>query len=181
MVKYLILFLFVTVLSACYRDSMISIQGKGIKNPSIDLRMDGYFYYRYPEDHFNEGITDVWVLYGNGVLKDVMGTRTISLSSIDEEIKKNYIGSHYKSVKWKWGVFVLKGEEIEIEKWAVPLFPGPTRSIEYTGTVLNEEQFVLTEYRNPDTGEREKVNKTYTFREFSPKPDSTNQFIKGLE
>jgi len=160
---------------------MISIQGKGIKNPDIQLRMDGYYYYRYPEGHFNEGITVVWFLYTNGVLMNPFGTKTNELPSIDQKINEIYSSSKYESVKYDWGAFTLDKEKLEIEKWAVPLFPGPTRSIEYTGTVLNEEQFVLTEYRNPDTGEREKVNKTYTFREFSPKPDSTNQFIKGLE
>lgn len=181
MVKPILLLLFTILLSSCYRDSTISIVGKGLKDPDIQIRMDGYYYYRYPEGHFNAGITNVWVFYENGVLKDVMSTRTYNLSEIDKEIKDNYIGPEYESVKWSWGVFVLKGKTLEIEKWAVPLFPGPTRSIEYSGTVLNEKQFLLTEYRDPDTGKREKVNMTYTFREFSPKPDSTNQFIEGLE
>ncbi|MEL6610723.1 MAG: hypothetical protein AAFQ53_01405 [Bacteroidota bacterium] len=121
-----------------------------------ELRMDGY-YATAPDD-----VTDNFaalLLYRNGALR--YGGASTSRDSLESKL------AVYGDRRYHWGVFVVDGDEIEMERWNVPQ---PFNSATYlrSGRILNDTTFVLR------SSEREL---TYRFTAFSPKPDSTSTFL----
>lgn len=121
-----------------------------------ELRMDGY-YATAPDD-----VTDFFaalLLYRNGAVR--YGGASTSRHSLESKL------ALYGDRRYDWGVFVVDGDEIEMERWNVPQ---PFNSSTYlrSGRILDDTTFVLT------TEEREL---TYRFTAFSPKPDSTSAFL----
>ena len=48
-----------------------------------------------------------------------------------------------------------------------------------TGDIINDTTFVITEVeRSKDGSERRTINEMYHYKHYSPKPDSTNNFVK---
>lgn len=79
-----------------------------------------------------------------------------------------------------WGVFQIKEDSIWIESWFD--LDGPEKAYMQSGIILNDTTFVITEiYKNKRCKKKglEDRNKVYHFREFYPKPDSTNSFVKS--
>jgi hypothetical protein len=65
-------------------------------------------------------------------------------------------------------------DTIRFERW----YPGdiPYRTTISEGKIINDSTFIITRsYKGKHERER---NEVYKFRAFSPKPDSTNRFIK---
>ena len=73
------------------------------------------------------------------------------------------------------GVFHINASSIEFETWTAAR---DIITFSNSGTILNDSTFVISKRVNNDFGESESENITYHFQEFSPKPDSTNTFIK---
>lgn len=71
----------------------------------------------------------------------------------------------------------MENSVIKIEQW-YPGVGGPHPVRIKTGTVLNDTTFRLTESTNQKGRDRKTIDQTYHFRQFGPKPDSTNRFIK---
>jgi hypothetical protein len=85
----------------------------------------------------------------------------------------------YKDRKYVWGVFKINNDSIIYERWL------PTeiryKSYTYKGVIINDTTFNITERFRLVNGlkdEFELRDETYHFRQFSPKPDSANNFIK---
>ncbi|MEL7362091.1 MAG: hypothetical protein AAFN13_08465 [Bacteroidota bacterium] len=121
-----------------------------------ELRMDGY-YATAPDD-----VTDNFaalLLYRNGALR--YGGASTSRDSLESKL------AVYGDRRYNWGVFVVDGSEIQVERWAPSDF---THVTAYTrsGRILNDTTFVLR------SSEREL---TYRFTAFGPKPDSTSTFL----
>jgi len=141
------------------------------------LRIDGYFYeigvdgYLYPEYFF----------YSNGSLIYIGGR--YSPNTIDAELE-NFITSPYyindaKNDKLTGGLFIIDGLFIKFEKWYPSSGVGLPAYVR-VGKILNDTTFVITESYRMQKGtktETKERNETYYFRQFSPKPDSTNIFI----
>ena len=70
--------------------------------------------------------------------------------------------------KYVYGLFQIEVSIIKIEKW-VPSSGGPTKAYLREGEILNDTTFYLMH--------REK-KEIYHFKQYSPKPDSTNKYIK---
>ena len=84
-----------------------------------------------------------------------------------------------KNIKFFWGVFNIKNNQILYERWC-PSEP-PYRTYVREGNIINDTTFVITKlYRmvNGKKTEESELNEVYHFKQFSPKPDSTNKFIK---
>ena len=69
--------------------------------------------------------------------------------------------------KLGWGIYNIKRNLIKIQFWASPSGGGYAAPI-LGGEILYNEAFTLKYSDSIDT---------FYFRKFSPKPDSTNQFI----
>lgn len=144
-------------------------------NHSDILRLDGYY---VTENIFDgEKYYLFYFLYRNGILYG--GTNVLKEKlNVDKEreiLSELRIRSE-KSITM-WGVYVIyKDKGIELERWD-PGPPFPPKTIVYQGHILNDKTFVITKYKHY-FGNIVQVQDTFRFREFSPKPDSINRFIK---
>ena len=140
------------------------------------LRIDGYYYQIADGSDFNEGtIYRCYFFYENGMVLHPGGTEN-SLEEMDEYVIGVINRQNYVDRKYGWGVFVVEGNIIKFDRW----YPGakPYKAYVREGVILNDTTFQITKtYRSNGSELREK-DEIYYFREFSPKPDSTNVFIK---
>lgn len=82
---------------------------------------------------------------------------------------------HTQSSKTDWGLFGVTSSTITIQGWRISRCKRPV--VEFRGEVLTDTSFNITTYID-ENDESNTVNEnTYYFKQFSPKPDSTNDFI----
>lgn len=140
-----------------------------------DLRIDGYYY----SSPINENYIRVAVFYRDGFCfhTSINPKNQDTLNCIENEILLNdaFI-SKLKNAPAHIGVFRIGNSLIEFEAWEY-------RSWTYTyfGKIINDTTFIINKrvYRSSSKSNiTYDENTTYRFRQFSPKPDSTNVFIK---
>ena len=172
-------FFYFLLLFSCYSCEKLIVYKDFIlkKTPYTgnELRMDGY-YYRYFDCGGNNCIA-AYCFYRNGILLHI-GGGALSLEERDEEIKQfmeRDLNSNYE--RSRWGLFVVDNQIIKFELYyPQEYFTRWTGIME--GVILNDTTFRITSFYDPSNDERRTKNDTYYFRQFSPKPDSTNNFIK---
>ena len=164
-----ILLILVVLLCGCnkmFKDEELLLS----KTPYLgdELRIDGYYYRQLPPDKYN-----ILFLYRDGIMIYYICFLT-DLQQIEDRIPSIY--EEIKNSKLRWGVFVISDYRIQYSGWGTSVGGGlPTyKSI---GIIENDTTFHITKDINSDGREFE-VNEMYHFRQFSPKPDSTNNFIK---
>ena len=136
------------------------------------LRMDGYY---YQVGYDENTVFSPCFFYKNGILISLGGIEN-SLEELDEALKTSYYNTHsYKKDVLAWGIFFIEDSVIKFERWGSTVLQSP---LIREGVILNDTTFHITNIYNNDGSEQRKVNEIYHFREFSPKPDSTNVFIK---
>jgi hypothetical protein len=146
------------------------------KTPYIgnELRIDGFYY-------SNQVFTDysgIAVFYRDGVCMNVYSRieSQDTLSFIENGILLNEsLMSNFRNTPNHIGVFQINAKSIEFETWEAGR---DIITFSNYGEILNDTTFLITKQVNNDTGKSESLNLTYRFRQFSPKPDSTNSFIK---
>ena len=141
---------------------------KAVPLTGDQLKTNGY-YYQFPNTH----VVRPYFLYDNGMLLDAGGSAT-TLEEMDAYIMKNYIRDNWhKKNKYVWGVLFIDNNNIRIHRLNQDY---PHRENVREGIILNDTTFQLTQYTSGNNvSER---NEIYHFREFYPKPDSTNKYIK---
>ena len=139
-----------------------------------ELRIDGYYF-------SNQVFTDyigIAVFYRNGICINVF-TQIEShdtISFIENEILLNEgLMSNFWNTPNHIGVFLINKESIEFETWEAGR---DIITFSNFGEILNDTTFLITKQVNNQSGATEAMSLTYRFRQFSPKPDSTNIFIK---
>jgi hypothetical protein len=160
-----------------------------------NLKTEGY-YYLYSNYSNSTGykadLFDCFILYKNGIYYNVSKGSYDTKLNISENLKKLDTNINYHVTKQQdflsqrpnWGVFHIIGSEIEIESWVFSSGGGdyPTRILK--GEIKNDStiHFHTKLESVPLQANRKKktfsIDETYHFRQFSPKPDSTNKFIK---
>ena len=78
--------------------------------------------------------------------------------------------------KTRWGVFLIIDDKIKYEEWATPTELVSVKKS--SGYIENDTILHITEHFFTYNGEKYPVNEVWHFRQFSPKPDSTNVYIK---
>jgi hypothetical protein len=158
-----------------------------------NLKTDGYYYiFKDKEEGFTlkEKKYNTFFIYRNGIYFGGKGlsspTFDISnLDSLDLSVKKKVINVvKYEPLQYEWGVFKVNGSEIVIERWVTASGGGiyPTQILK--GEIKNDTtiNFHTLVGAHPVNYNRKKkilkIDETYHFRQMSPKPDSTNKFIK---
>lgn len=136
-----------------------------------ELRTDGYYYY-YHNDGVNPERIVVFFLNRNGIIKTCGSPASIQ----DFESRTNPCPSN--SFKIGWGVFIVEKDIIKYEMWRGARALEPCPVIMHEGKILNDTSFHITSSYRSNGSERYTENNIYHFRQFSPKPDSTNSFIK---
>ncbi len=178
MVKTFVLIIVVLVCNSCVPFFQRFDDPLTIKKQSYigsKLKLDGYYYTMY-----NDKIQNVSFLYRDGVLYNC-GGYIENHSKVAEYIEREFLRSNgYKEISAGWGVFQIKEDSIWIESWFD--LDGPEKAYMQSGIILNDTTFVITEIYKKKRGKKkglEDRNKVYHFREFYPKPDSTNSFVKS--
>lgn len=82
--------------------------------------------------------------------------------------------------KLNWGVFRVTNDSIFIENW-IPKSCGVDVNLR-NGPILNDTTFLILKSKTRDFSgglvSEGEMNDTFTFKYYSPKPDSTNSFIQ---
>ena len=140
------------------------------------LRIDGYYYDHYLHDE-NRDYYDPIILYRNGVI--INGWVENSLESIDNTFLDEKRLGYIKNNQERWGIYQIEGDSIKIEKlyhsnaWFFQAYI-------MSAKILNDTTFVLTtvERSGKPWTKKEELPSKYHFRQFCPKPDSTNIYVK---
>jgi len=137
-----------------------------------ELRLDGYYYLLIGNEIFGS-----MIFYRNGVVLFGKGSAPNyePFSFMENQFNRYQTDLRYQEDKTNWGIFIIKNNLIKIENWGTSS-GGPLKSYLKDGKILNDTTFVL--YNNSIEGEIDTVGTIYHFKQYSPKPDSTNRFIK---
>jgi len=138
---------------------------------SNQLQTDGYYFCKFGN------IYRIYFLFRDGV---VLSGGDVFEDKLKEQEKKYVDGSFFESKKENklyWGVFNLDTNIILIEKW-YPSSGGGMPVYLDKGEIQNDSTFLITKSIRSKTGEEKELNEIYHFKQFSPKPDSTNVFVK---
>jgi hypothetical protein len=164
-----LLALTIFILGSCsivFKDDILSLKRK--PNKSSMLKINGCYKIDY-----GFGITEVYFLYNNGIILCIGGVNNNGFEDkINELTQKNDL--KLLKAKFSWGVYEIETDTIRFERW----YPSdkPYRTTIREGKIINDSTFIITRtYKGIHERER---NEVYKFRDFSPKPDSTNRFIK---
>ena len=132
-----------------------------------ELRINGYFH----SDISAGGNYILYVLYRNGIILFPGG------SDNPEETIDGFVEEFNSDSQTFWGLFQIKDNTIKIEYYMPKMYEGLPAYIK-AGEILNDTTFVFREqYRSKDNSEYQEINETYHFKQYSPKPDSTNSFF----
>ena len=136
------------------------------------LRVDGYYYYEYG----NPVYRSVFFLNRNGVIFDPGGGYELTNQVKREKAFASRDFSKTLISELWWGQFVIEDSIIKFEKY----YPGdgPLWSYIKEGVIINDTTFHITKSYRSNGAELSDENEVYHFLKFSPKPDSTNVFIK---
>ena len=180
--KYLILATLLLTLSSCYeifmgKDDTLTMTRTDYTGNQ--LKIDGYYYLKDSasyKDSMYRWVHGGIFLYRNGIIRQVgsSGKNPIDydvyISSIPETFKK--------SGKLSVGVFLIQDKNIKIERWENTQ---PIKAYTYTGTIINDTTFHITERYRLLKGKKTELaveNLIYYYHRFSPKLDSTNLYVK---
>jgi hypothetical protein len=180
------------MLSNCEKDSILSLNRQDFLNNN--LRTDGYFYFfsdRVIDTKIGEKYFEVFFIFKNGIyVKFLYGGYNQSIdiknriSKLDNDVKLSNRFKQGIDYKLDWGIFKTSGSEIEIERWATSSGAGAYPTEFFKGEIKNDTtiHFHTRIAADPLVVNAKKktfsIDETYNFRQFSPKPDSTNKFIK---
>jgi hypothetical protein len=162
--------------SSCKKVLMKDEELTIVKSPyeGNQLRLDGYY---YSVNEFTNDIGSSYFFYKDGTILHGGGW------PYDDGFEG--LESIFNSVNWQkeirnnrlnWGLFIVDENEISFERW-YPSSGGAAPVYLLTGEIINDSTFVITKSIRSKTGEEKERNETYHFKPFSPKPDSTNNFI----
>jgi len=140
------------------------------------LRIDGYYFFEYTNSSID--YVSIYFFYKNGIILSGGSKLLSELPELEDSYRDGTFYNHVKSIKFLWGVYQIEGINLKFERW----FPSekPYRAYVREGVIFNDTTFIITQrYRNKNgkKTEVESENLVLHFREFSPKPDSTNTFI----
>lgn len=136
-----------------------------------ELRIDGYFYNITESNNY-----EILFLYRNGT---VLHGSYASFSELNG-LEQSYIdGTYYniiKNDKPSWGRFIIEGNVISREFWQ-PSSGGPLDTYTHSGVILNDTTFHITQsWKSHKPKKKNNLDRIYHFKQFSPKPDSTNAY-----
>jgi len=149
------------------------------KKPYIGnkLRLDGY-YYSNPD---SQGLISVAMFYRDGFcfhFSTSLSKSSDTLNFIENRFLKNddFI-SRIKQRPSFIGVYQVRGESIKFETWWFEVALYTTSATRY-GKILNPTTLLIENRVDNRYKTSFSENQIYRFKQFSPKPDSTNTFIK---
>lgn len=141
---------------------------------SDQLRIDGYYYEKIDGKYYS-----LYFFYEDGtIIHAGDGYTEQELTEQEKEMTTEEWINAVKTYGTSYGRFIVDDDSIAFERW-YPSSGGFSPVYLSSGKILNDTTFVITQSINSGrpNGWRDK-NETYHFREFSPKPDSTNPYTQ---
>ena len=138
--------------------------------------LDGYY---YGEKEINKQFYyPVIFIYENGIVLNsgCLFAQKSTTTQIDSCLRAITMESYLK-FKDNWGIVKTNNNDIFVENWYSKDFQTGRDIRIKRGKIINSKTFIFNEVKNSD-GDFEKINEKYHFVKFSPKPDSTNKWIK---
>ena len=164
--QFFILTLLILILVSC-----VSIQyiGYGFsltkQNYNGDqLKINGFYYNEYYKEHYR-----IVFLYSNGIL--INYSAGYAYNDIVNSDSLVFELDYKKAPIYYYGLFQIKQNKVIIENWGAGV---ENQSYLREGKILNDTTFILY---NKD-GNLILQDEIYHFKQYSPKPDSTNKYIK---
>jgi hypothetical protein len=145
-----------------------------------NLRLDGYYTHKFIDKVSGIYKSNARFLYKNGVVINTFSEKTWSDTGFQKYLKGEFSEYFYKSKKNSstWGVVSISGSDITIEYWPASLGSKSERTLLEKGTIKNDSTFEISGLYDREGKRIEVFKHIYEFKKFSPKPDSTNNFIK---
>ena len=147
-----------------FPDEKLSMQQEDYNGNEV--RTDGY-YYTYSKSYNSSGLiadfTTVFFLYRNGIILSAGAYEKTGFDILEEAMLRRYESIQNK--KTGWGVFIVKNNKIEYEQWSTSVGGG---------LPVFKNSYIIVN----DTTLKRYNEIIYHFKQFSPKPDSTNVYIK---
>lgn len=137
-----------------------------------ELKIDGYYYYIVPESNR----TVIWFFYRNGVVLHGGTYMSVDFDEIETIMVERY--SQLKKLKSSWGVFLVDGDKIQLERWAEAPNGVSLATFRYSGNIINDTTIHITETYYSGRNETKQIDEVWHYKQFDNKPDSTNTFIK---
>lgn len=137
-----------------------------------ELALNGYY---YEEDSIAGNNVPVYFLYNNGIIMCVGAYRHADFERLEREVTKSEFMKKSKSIPGMWGLFRIGTDSISFETW-YPASGGYVVGIR-SGKIINDTTFMITRYKHSHSDYENTEKRIYHFKEFSPKPDSTNNLI----
>ena len=168
--KNIILLILCALLTQCVFLEKDDVLPKAVPFTGNQLKINGYYY----QIILNNKSHSPLIMYGNGVLLKMGDFTTDSIEEMDEYIIKDYVNDNwYKRNKYLWGVFFVYDNIVIYNRLTQDY---PHRENIREGIILNDTTIQIIKYSSANYVTFQ--NEIYHFREFSPKPDSTNVYIK---
>ena len=142
-----------------------------------ELRIDGYYYKKYilNTNSTNEEHIDVIFFYNNGIVILAGSGNQIEIESYFSS------GQFYDKLKSNpnvWCLYSINGETIKIE-FLEPMGGIGAPMYMKIGKILNDTTFQLVrEFASYNSEDSRDLDEIYHFKQFTPKPDSTNVYTK---
>lgn len=150
--------------SCCDRDGRDDFSFERRDYDGNNLRLDGY-YFSKDKDVLSRYY--VFFLFQNGIFYDGVYRRASSLFDLDSVIQSSY--KQVTEVPYWWGIYYVESESIFIERWQSTSGCESYPVYGIAGEIINDSTIYFSE-SNYDT---------MRFRQFSPKPDSSTNYIEG--
>ncbi|GAB1415280.1 hypothetical protein MASR2M117_06860 [Paludibacter sp.] len=168
----------IMLIGACcnelFSDDKLTLERKAYNG--TELRIDGYYYHISAIDG---RIISIVFFYENGVLfyMNGDGNKIQDIDYWDSRAHSNEWIELMKKDKICWGIYLVDNQKIITQSWG-----GSTMGIHPVitsyGVIENDTTYTITKIIDSQTNDIWNRETTYHFRPFSPKPDSTNVFIK---
>ena len=129
-----------------------------------EIRTNGYYYYVVRSEFDPKISYQLLFIYRNGTVFQNGGAGQ-TLNDVEKHISDGSLHSMYHDHKPSWGLYRVFNDSISVEQWGVTQCGGhPTYN--YPLKIINDTTLLM------------KSNDTFVYREFTPKLDSINDFIK---
>lgn len=190
--KYVIAIISFVVIGCAGYEPLLTKRENYIGN---QLKTDGYYYLLTKEDMgygYTTKIFDCLMLFNNGIYYNIshggynpnlkIDSVLVKLDNeVKDQVKRQNDNLNYRPY---WGVFKVSNSKIEIERWVTASGAGAYPTQIFIGEIKNDTTIhfhTLVGAYPVNTNNKKKtktIDETYHFRQFSPKLDSTNKFIK---
>lgn len=137
-------------------------------NKSKKLKLNGYYYIQ------GNDMTYLYFLYENGTILNAAGFNKNEWAEHERELIDKSKREKVISLKYNWGVYQIRGDSIQFERWHPS--ERPYRTALRKGVILNDTTFIITKVFS-SKGTEAPESDVYHYKRFSTKIDSITTFI----